>query len=885
MRVNELAEELGMSPEDLFQRLPDVGISVQTTRTTLNDEEIDQIKNALVAPVNKAPSDERRVQSTVIRRRARRKKAVTEPTDEAEATAEEAPSPIEVVEEEPAVETEKIAAETEAPMPTFASEDQTIEAGVRDKIRKPVEVAPKEAPVEEAVEADAETTDAPKAKAAKPGSDEPPGDFMPKTYSLDDVIPGYSEMVEHQKKAEEERKTRDTEEPKTGDANKADKVNTDELAAFKEAFGKAKKKRKGRESNQLDANAQRQLRRGIVIENFKARGPRKRKRKSVDTPTPSTSGTMKASKRVVRMEDGQITISNLANQLSLKASQLIRHLMDMGVMASLNEVIDHETAELIADDFGFTLINTSFEINDFLATIEDEDVVVQRRPPVITIMGHVDHGKTSLLDKIRSDKTNIVDQEAGGITQHVGAYVVQASGQDLVFIDTPGHEAFTAMRARGAQVTDIVVLVVAADDGVKPQTLEAINHAKAAKVPIVVAVNKIDKPDAKPERVRQELTEHELVADEWGGDTSFIDVSAKTGEGLDNLLENLALQAEVLEIQAPVNKPAQGVVIESRLDRGRGPLATIILKEGTLSQGAIVVSGQSYGRVRLLLDDTSQAVDEVGPGYPAEIVGWNSVPEAGDHFYVVSDDKAARDITEHHEKKSRAQIASSTPRILSLEDLSEQMLAGEVQELPVVLKTDVRGTVEAIRMAMENIEHPKLSVRLLHAAVGGVTEGDVQLASISGGIVFGFNVRADGQARELAEKTGISIKLYSVIYELLDDVKDAMSGLLAPHIEEKLQGSAEIRDTFQITKVGSVAGLIISDGKITRSSIIRLFRDNVKIYEGRLSSLKRFKEDVREVKEGFECGASLENFNDIKSGDILEAYEIIETQSTFESSL
>ncbi|RME35260.1 MAG: translation initiation factor IF-2, partial [Deltaproteobacteria bacterium] len=495
------------------------------------------------------------------------------------------------------------------------------------------------------------------------------------------------------------------------------------------------------------------------------------------------------------------------------------------------------------------------------------------------IMGHVDHGKTSLLDAIRA--TNVIAGEAGGITQHIGAYDVELDGRKIAFLDTPGHEAFTAMRARGTKVTDIVVLVVAADDGVMPQTKEAINHAKAAGVPIVVAVNKIDKPDANPERVKQELTEFELVPEEWGGDTIFVEVSAKEKINIDGLLEMILLQAEVLELKANPNKRASGAVVEARLDRGRGPVATVLVQEGTLKVGDPIVSGVHWGRVRTMTNDRGEKLKEAGPSTPVEITGLSGVPDAGDTFHAVKDEKSAKEVAQHRAQKLReAELAKSSK--ISLEQLYAKIQEGDVQELRVIVKADVQGSVEAVKDSLLKLSNDKCRLVVIHTAVGGISESDVTLASASDAIILGFNVRPEPKANQLAEQEGVDIRLYNIIYDAVADVKSAMEGLLAPTLKEVALGRVEVRETFHISKVGTIAGCYVLEGKVTRNAKVRLVRDNVVIYEGSLSSLKRFKDDAREVVAGYECGIGLENYNDIKVGDIIEAYEIEEVKASLD---
>jgi translation initiation factor IF-2 len=551
----------------------------------------------------------------------------------------------------------------------------------------------------------------------------------------------------------------------------------------------------------------------------------------------------------------------------------------MGVMATINQVLDADTAELLVAEFGHQVKRVSeADVEVGLEGAEDRPEDLRPRAPVVTVMGHVDHGKTSLLDALRH--SDVAAHEAGGITQHIGAYQVDlGTGRPVTFIDTPGHAAFTEMRARGARVTDIVVLVVAADDGVMPQTVEAIRHAKAAGVPIVVAINKIDRPDADPERVKQELLNHELVAEEYGGDVLCIEVSATEPRNLDKLIETIALQAEILELKANPDREAQGVVIEAKLDRGRGVVATALVQRGTLRVGEIIVCGSQWGRVRAMVDDRAQSVAEAGPSTPVEVLGLDGVPDAGDPLVVVDNERRAREITQYRLRKRREQSATTAPRS-SVEEMFSQLASGELKELPVVVKADVQGSLEAIVAGLERLGTEEVAVRVLHSGVGAITESDITLAVASKALILGFNVRANAQAREMARRDNVELRYHSIIYELLDEIKAALSGLLSPTARETITGHAQVREVFTITKVGKIAGCRVVDGIIRRSARLRLLRDDVVIHEGALGSLKRFKDDVREVREGFECGIGVEGFQDIREGDVIEAYEVEQVART-----
>lgn len=574
-----------------------------------------------------------------------------------------------------------------------------------------------------------------------------------------------------------------------------------------------------------------------------------------------------------------ITVQELANRMAERSVDVVKTLMGMGVMATVNQAIDPDTAELVVAEFGHKIRRVSAaDVEIGLKGDEDEDTDLQPRPPVVTVMGHVDHGKTSLLDAIR--ETDVVAGEAGGITQHIGAYqVTTASGGRITFIDTPGHEAFTAMRARGAKVTDLVILVVAADDGVMPQTVEAINHAKAAEVPMIVAINKMDLPAANPNRVKQELLQHEVIPEDLGGDVQCIEVSATTKAGLDNLEEGILLQSEILELTANPDRAAEGVVVEAKLDRGRGPVATVLVQRGTLRVGDVLVAGSEWGKVRAMLDSRGDNLEEAGPSMPVEVLGLNSTPAAGDEFSVVENEARAREVSEYRQGLMRDKRAAAGARG-TLEQMFSQIQAGERKELPMLVKADVQGSLEAIVNAAEKLGTDEVAARMLHAGVGGITESDVELARASDAFLVGFNVRANAQAREGAKRNGVDIRYYSIIYELVDDLRALMSGLLAPEVRETSIGRAEILQVFSISKVGRIAGCRVTEGIVRRNCRARLLRDDTVIHDGPLSSLKRFKDDVNEVREGMECGLSLANYQDLQQGDQLEFYEVEEVERT-----
>jgi translation initiation factor IF-2 len=577
-----------------------------------------------------------------------------------------------------------------------------------------------------------------------------------------------------------------------------------------------------------------------------------------------------------------ITVQELANRMAERAGEVIKRLMSMGVMATINQVIDADTAELVTAEFGHNVRRVSeSDVETGLQVEQELEENTEPRAPVVTIMGHVDHGKTSLLDALR--KTDIVTGEAGGITQHIGAYQINSqSGEKITFLDTPGHEAFTEMRARGATVTDLIILVVSADDGIKQQTVEAIQHAKAAQSPMIVAVNKIDLPDADPSKVQTELLQHEVIVEELGGEVMQVHVSAKTGEGLEKLQEAILLQSEILELKSNPNRTAAGTIVESKVERGKGSVATVLVQHGTLKIGDIFVAGAEWGRVRALLDDRGSRITECGPSFPAEVLGLNGSPVAGDDFVVVEHEARAREIVEYRQREIRRKQATAGARG-TVEQMLSAIAAGQAEELPVLIKTDVHGSLEAIRTSLERISNPTVTVRILLGAVGGISESDITLAAASNAIVIGFNVRANPQARQLAQKSGIDVRYYSIIYNVIDDIKSALTGLLSPDLKEEFLGNAEVKEVFNISKVGKIAGCMVTEGNIKRGANVRLLRDNVVIHEGSLKTLKRFKDEVNEIKEGSECGAAFENYNDLQIGDLIECFEIKEIARTLES--
>ncbi len=661
----------------------------------------------------------------------------------------------------------------------------------------------------------------------------------------------------------------------TAEENKArKKVGTNDSTS-KPEFKNAKKKGKyqpptKRAENEIDLSAH------AKRNKFKRRKGHEKSEKYREAEESLTHGFAMPTAPTVHevMVPETITVAELAKRMSVKAAAVIKVMIGLGAMATINQVIDQETAMIVVEEMGHVArMLKDDEIEHTLDSAVTKGSLDEPRAPVVTIMGHVDHGKTSLLDYVR--RTKVAAGEAGGITQHIGAYHVSTPKGEITFLDTPGHAAFTAMRARGAQATDIVILIVAADDGVKPQTVEAVQHAKAAKVPIIVAINKIDKPGVDPERVMNELSGYDVIPEAWGGDTMFVNISAKTGEGIDALLDAVLLQAEVLELTAHTDGAAKGVVIESRLDKGRGPVATILVQRGTLRKGDIILAGFQYGRVRALVSDSGVLVDSAGPSTPVEVLGLSAIPHAGDEAIVVPDEKRAREVALFRQGKFR-DVKLARRQKTSLEGIFENMTAAEVKVLNIVLKADMQGSVEAIADALVKLSNEEVKVEIIASGVGGITESDVHLALASNGLLIGFNVRADAGAKRLAEQESVSLHYYSVIYDIVDQVRGALTGMLSPQFKEQIVGIAEVRDVFRSPKIGAIAGCMVVEGSIKRNNPIRVLRDNVVIYEGTLESLRRFKDDVSEVRQGFECGIGVKNYNDVKPGDLIEVFETIE---------
>ncbi len=691
--------------------------------------------------------------------------------------------------------------------------------------------------------------------------------------------------LEIEARAKEEQAQKDAEESARKAAEKAEHDAAEQRARLEKAEAESRSRRSKEKAKTISGDT-RYGRKELHVADDKS-GRRKRKsparRRPVIIDSDSKHGFEMPTEKVIREINipENISVADLAQKMAIKGNEVVKALFNMGAMVTINQIIDQDTAILVVEEFGHKVkLVTSAEADEVLlaeeSKIEGEEV---NRPPVVTIMGHVDHGKTSLLDYIRRSK--IADGEAGGITQHIGAYSVKTDKGQIAFLDTPGHAAFTAMRARGADATDIVVLVVAADDGVKPQTIEAIQHSKAAEVPIVVAINKIDRENADPERVRNELTQHEIIPEDWGGDQIFVNVSAIDGTGIDDLLSAILLQAEIMTLSAVQDGPAQGIVIESSLEKGRGAVATMLVQNGTLKPGDIIIAGEEYGRVRNMFDELGNSIKEASPSQPAVILGLSKTPNAGDDFLVVKNERKAREVAEIRQQKTR-ETKLAQQQASKMEDMFTKMKDGDVSSVPVIIKSDVHGSAEALRDALLKLSNDEVKVKVLGSSIGGITETDVNLAAASNATIIGFNVRADAAARVAIKESGVDLRYYSIIYEAIDDVKDALTGLLAPEIREQILGLAEVKDIFRSPKYGDIAGCIVSEGYVRRSNPIRVLRENVVIYEGELESLRRFKDDVNEVKSGTECGIGVKNYSDVKVGDQIECFEKVEVARTLD---
>jgi translation initiation factor IF-2 len=857
MRVYELAKKIGMENRDLIPELKRLGINVASHSSALDEETVRRVLEILMPGADQAKKKADGKQESEAARHAKRDGGRTPASK----------SPVLPVEEAPKSDKKRIlfkrkkTDESPAGMEPSAESGVGLETPVRDvhgaapsHLQAPPQPAgvgerpAGEVSLETAMPHRQEPLDSPVGTAAAPAA--------PPASAVVAPAPGLPASTEEERRGEKRKPAGPEVLP--------------DAAGLKERLKKVKKTGRAWEEEgykfREDAARWQDLR-AIPVHRREDRSRHAQPSASVEVTKPR--------KKLLKLTAG-LTVKEFAELVGQRPADIIKKLMELGQVLTLNQPMNLDTASLIAESLGVKADVTVEKQGEELleeAALADEKERLEPRPPVVTIMGHVDHGKTSLLDAIR--QTRVTEQEAGGITQHIGAYTVPIHGKRVTFLDTPGHEAFTAMRARGAKVTDIVILVVAADDGVMPQTIEAINHATAANVPMIVAVNKIDKPGANPERVKNILSEHGLIPESWGGQTIFVEVSAKQKVGLDHLLEMILLQAEVLELKTDPYRMARGTVIEAKLDRGRGPVATVLVQSGTLRVGDIYVVGSFSGRVRALVTDTGAKVPEAGPSMPVEVIGLPGVPSAGDSFVVVSDERVAREIAEARQQKQRiAELAAGAGRV-TLDDLYAKIKEGDVKELAVVIKADVQGSAEALSEAVEKLSTPAVKLQVIHKGVGGITETDVLLASASRAIIIGFNVRPESKASTLAERDGIDIRLYTIIYDAIADIRAAMEGLLEPTLKERALGRAEVRQVFNIPKAGTVAGCYVLEGTISRASTgVRVIRDHVAVYEGKLSSLRRFKDDVREVQQGYECGIGVENFNDLKPGDVIEAYVI-----------
>ena len=894
IRIYELARDLNMTNKMLLEKIRDMDIDAKSHMSSLDDDTLARIRAKILGSPAKE-IEETRIKPTLIRRR--RKRVRQKPVKiETSAEPELSPEKIEV-EDQPS---EKILEDKELPpekelqepekkeIPEIAAEET---AGVEKESLKKVEapdeimakplIAKKEPEAEKPVVKNLEKPAAlkklkPKKVTRKRKKDTPakiiklPVTPPPKVKEPEiekDLVSKLEETVITPPEIETIPKDEPVKEHKK-EKKKWTKKPDDGLTDRK--FFKKKisfRKKEVVEGADLYAKGHR-ARKGRKAAKGKA---------AIATQKPLIT-VPKAIKRRIKIDDA-IALSDLAKRMGIKASEMIKKLMDLGVMATVNQVIDFDTAVLVAAEFEYELEKASFEEETVLKAQKDDPDKLLSRPPVVTIMGHVDHGKTSLLDMIR--KTKVTENEAGGITQHIGAYNVTTDKGQIVFLDTPGHEAFTEMRSRGAKITDLVILVVAADDGVMPQTIEAINHSKAAKVPIIVAINKMDKPDANPDRVQRELADVGIMSEDWGGDTIFVKVSAKENQGIDDLLEMVLLQAELLELKANPDKLAAGHVVEAKLDSGRGPVATVLVKEGTLRIHDPVVCGVHYGKVRALLNDRGRHVTSAGPSIPVEIIGLSGVPNAGDELIALADEKDAKQVSSHRIQKQRSKELAKTSK-LSLEKLYEKLQENEVKDLNIIIKADVHGSIEALTDALTKLSNEEVRISVIHSATGALNESDISLAAVSNAIILGFNVRPSSKIQMLAHEENVDIRFYNIIYNVINDVKNAIVGMMSSTFEERTLGRAEVREVFHVPKIGAIAGCYVTEGKIERGQFARILRDWVVTYEGKISSLRHFKDDVKEVQSGYECGIGIKNYNDVKLGDIIECYYVEEIKPEFE---
>jgi translation initiation factor IF-2 len=886
IRIYELARDLNVTNKTLLEKIRNMDIDVKSHMSSLDDEAVTRIKMNLLGSPEKEV-EETRIKPSIIRRR---KKRVPQMPVQTEMAIEPKPHPEKIeVADQPS---EKALKEKE--IPPEKEPEEPLKKDVPERVAKGKKAVKKDAPRREDAPdgvvaqpiVSKEEHKVKKPVALKKLKKKKDAKKLKKDVSARIIKLPVTPVPE--KKAPEIEKDR-VHIPKT----KVEKIPTpkkevpESITLLKEAPVKDKKKKKKWTKKLDEAASDRKFfkkkisfRKKEVVEgaDLYIKGDRIRKgRKVAKAKTTLVKQkplitTPKAIKRRIKIDEA-IALSDLAKRMGIKAGEMIKKLMALGVMATVNQAIDFDTAVLVAAEFDYELEKASFEEETVLKIEKDDPDKLIARPPVVTIMGHVDHGKTSLLDVIR--KTKVTENEAGGITQHIGAYNVCTDKGQIVFLDTPGHEAFTEMRARGAKVTDLVILVVAADDGVMPQTIEAINHSKAAKVPIIVAINKIDKENADPERVQRELADTGLVPEDWGGDTIFVQVSAKEKQGIDDMLEMVLLQAEILELKANPDRLAMGYVVEAKLDSGRGPVATVLVKQGTLAIHDPVVCGIHYGKIRALLNDRGMHVTSAGPSMPVEIIGLSGVPNAGDELLALADEKNAKQVSAHRIQKQRSKELAKTSR-LSLEKLYEQIQTNKIKDLNLIIKTDVHGSIEALEEALIKLSNEEVRINVVHSATGTLTESDISLATVSDAIIIGFNVRPTSKIQALAYEENVDIRFYNVIYDVIKDIKDAILGMMSSTFEERILGKAEVREVFHVPKVGAIAGCYVTEGKIERGQLVRVLRDWIVCHEGKISSLRHFKDDIKEAQSGYECGIGIQKYNDIKVGDIIECYYLEE---------
>ena len=848
VRIHEIASELGLKSKDVLEKAKELGLKVKTPSSGVTFEEAEKLTEYIMSGASAAtetPKEEPKKAKVEKKSESKEEKEAAEVQKEEQKEAAETKAQAQKSQEKPASELKEV-------------KESLTPPGLRK--RKGLVIVKK------------------KKKEQQPKKEETTTQQTPTTMEGEGVElkrkPKKAKKTPAPAKKQEGKKIEILEDRELSDVSLELEEDVVVLPDFSEELNKVEEEEKPQPTKKKEQKKVQVTRKSFTVEQRTgiSRGGKKKKRKKKEAK--STQEV-----QVVEIPE-EVRVYEFAEKAGKSVAEVIKVLFGLGMMVTKNDFLDKETLEILAEEFGLEIkIKNVLEELDYVKVYDSvEDDYLEERPPVITIMGHVDHGKTSLLDYIRNSR--IAEREAGGITQHIGAYMVEKDGKKITFIDTPGHEAFTEMRARGAQATDIAIIVVAADDGVKPQTVEAINHAKTADVPIIVAINKIDKPDANPDLVKSQMAEIGITPSEWGGEYEFVNVSAKTGEGVDDLLDTILLQAEIMELKANPKREAKAVVIESSLEKGRGPVATVIVKNGTLRVGDHVVCGVAYGRVRAIIDDLGKQIKERTPSEPGMVVGLDKVPPAGEIMVAVKDAETARMYAERRAEYERQKELSKTTKV-TLEELSQLVKEGQLKKLPVIIKADTQGSLEAIKGSLEKLKNEEVKVDIIHAGVGAISESDVTLADASeNAVILGFNVRPTGSVKEKAKQLGVTIKTYSIIYDLIDEVKALLSGMLSPIIKEETIGQAEVRETFNVPKVGTVAGCLVTDGVIERNAKARVIRDGVVIYDSKISSLKRFKDDVREVSKGYECGLMIENFNDIKVGDVIEAYKEIEEAAT-----